>query len=183
MKVDANRLVEEKDYCKDIFMHYAKQKVLRKAEGSLFAKHINKALSNLEFANFILSEHDESIKEKLPGKSFYDWCITIYYYSIYHAALALLARIGYDSKSHIATIAAITLFYYHQENVLGKDDIEFLIENSTIEKEDVEIVIGSKSLREKACYGVGKSFELSQAEKLQEQTAGFVNKVREVIDK
>lgn len=181
MKVDVQKLIKNKKYCENVSKYYTKIKVLRKTNPNLFEKYLNKALSNLEFANFILMEHDYSIKQKLPNKTFYDWCITIYYYSIYHIALALITKIGYESKSHLATITAITLFYYHKDNVLKKEDIEFIIEKINLEKQEIDLVLDSKKLREKACYGVDEIFELSQAKKLQEQTAEFVNRIKSLL--
>jgi len=181
MKVDINKIIENKEYCEKIFKHYAKIKVLRETSPA-FKKHLNKAISNLEFANFILAEHEHSIKEKLPNRTFYDWCITIYYYSIYHTVLALTAKIGYESKSHLATITAITLFYYHKGNILNKEDIEFIIEKIHLEKQEIDLVLDSKKLRERACYGADELFELSQAKRLQEQTADFVNKIRSMLE-
>jgi len=181
MKVDVQRLVKDKKYCETVFKHYTKIRLLRKTDSSLFDKYINKSMSNLEFANFILTEHDYSIKNKLPKKTFYDWCITIYYYSIYHIALALTTKISYESKSHLATITAITLFYYHKDNILKKKDIEFIIEKVHLEKQEIYLVLDSKKLRERACYGADEVFELSQAKRLQEQTAEFVNKIRSLL--
>ncbi len=181
MKIDIKRLIDSKEYCEKVFNFFIKKKLIRDSKLRLFEKHMNKALNNLEFANFLLSEHNYSIKEKLPNKTFYDWCITIYYYAIYHTALALTEKIGYSSKNHIATISTITLFYYHKDNLLKKEDIEFLIDKINIEREDIDLITDSKELRESACYGVDKLFELNQAQKLQKQTADFVNKIRVLL--
>ncbi len=182
MKVNIRKLIEDKKYCEAIFKHYVKINVLRETDSRLFGKYLNKALRNLEFANFILTEHDYSIKEKLPKRTFYDWCITIYYYSVYHTALALIAKIGYESKSHLATVTAITLFYYHRDNILKKEEIEFAIEKIHLEKQEIDFVADSKDLRERACYGADELFELSQAKRLQEQTADFVNKIKSLLE-
>ena len=66
MKFNANRLIKEKQYCEELFSHYIQIKTLRKTNPD-YRKHINKAISNLEFANFLLEEHNFSIKEKLPN--------------------------------------------------------------------------------------------------------------------
>ena len=182
MKVNIQKLIKNKKYCEMVFKKYVKIKVLRETNRKLFEKYLKKGLSNLEFGNFILTEHNYSIKEKLPKKIFYDWCITIYYYSIYHICLALTTKIGYESKSHLATINAIILFYYHKENILKKEDIDFIIEKIHLEKEDINLVLDSKDLREKACYGADKLFELSQTKKLQEQTVKFVNKIKFLLE-
>ncbi len=182
MKVETLRLIKDKEYCETVFMHYLKMKMLRKTEPALFKKYLNKALANLEFANFVLTEHKYSIKKKLPKRTFYDWCITIYYYSIYHIALALTTKAGYESKSHLATISAITLFYYHKDSILKKEDIEFITEKIHLEREEIDLVLDSKILREKACYGADETFDISQAKRLQEQTAEFVNKIRQLLE-
>ncbi len=181
MKIDIQKLIKSKSYCERIFKFYLKTKSI-KEKGFFYEKHINKAINNLEFANFILSEHEYSIKEKLPGKSFYDWCITIDYYSIYHSVLALLSKLGYDSKSHIATIAAITLFYFHKDNILNKKDIEFIIDKISLQKSDIDFVADSKDLRERASYKVDENFDLFLAKKMQKETAEFVNRIKNILE-
>ena len=180
MKIKPHRLTKEKKYCEDLFKHYLKIKTLRKTNLN-YKSHIQKAISNLELANFLLEEHNFSIKEKLPNRKYYDWCITMYYYSIYHTALALLAKLGYKSKSHLATLTTITLFYYHKDNMLKKEDIDFLIENINLKEKEIDFVIESKDLRERACYGVNESFNLSITKLLQKETVDFVNRIKETL--
>lgn len=180
MKFELDKLTKEKKYCEELFSHCIKTKTLRKTNPD-YKKHVRKAISNLELANFLLEEHNFSIKEKLPNRNYYDWCITIYYYSIYHISLALLAKLGYKSNSHLATLAAITLFYYHKDNVLQKKDIDFLLEKISLEEKEIDFVIESKDYRERACYGVDENFNISIAKLLQKQTADFVNKIKELL--
>lgn len=181
MKFEPYKLTKDKCYCEDLFNHYVKTKTLRKTSPD-YRKHLTKAISNLEFANFLLEEHTHSIKDKLPGKQYYDWCITIYYYSIYHVSLALLAKLGYKSSSHLATLAVITMFYYHKDNVLEKDDINFLIEKINLDENEIDFVLESKDLRERACYGVDESFDISIVGMLQKQTVDFVSKIRWLLE-
>lgn len=180
MRFEADKLTKEKKYCERLFKHYLKIRAVKKTDEN-YEKHINKAISNIELANFLIEEHKFSIKKKLPNRQYYDWCITIYYYSIYHTALALLAKLGYKSKSHFATLTAITLFYYHKDNVLKKEDIDFLLEKVDLEKKDINLVIESKELRERACYGIDESFNLSIANVLRVETVDFVKKIEEVL--
>lgn len=182
MKIDIGKALADKLYCESAFRHYVKIGVLRKTGISLFEKHMNKAVSNLDFANFLMEEHKFSIKDKLPGRAFYDWCITIYYYSIYHTALALTAKIGYEFKSHLATIIAITLFYYHRDNLLKKEEVEFIISNVHLGRQDIDLVIDAKDMRERASYNVDSSFELGQARMAQMQTADFVSRIRVLLE-
>ncbi|MDD4878795.1 MAG: hypothetical protein PHO02_07260 [Candidatus Nanoarchaeia archaeon] len=182
MKIDIRKVLSDKLYCESAFRHYVKIGVLRKTGNFLFEKHMNKAVSNLDFANFLMEEHKFSIKDKLPGRAFYDWCITIYYYSIYHTALALTAKIGFESKSHLATIIAITLFYYHRDNLLKKEDVEFIISNVHLGRNDIDLVIDAKEIRERASYNVDSSFELGQARMAQMQAADFVSRIRALLE-
>ncbi len=181
MKFETGRLVKDRRYCEELFSHYTKTKAIRNTNPD-YKKHISKAISNIELANFLFEEHNYSIKEKLPNRQYYDWCITIYYYSIYHISLALLAKLGYRSNSHLATLATITLFYYHRDNVLKKQDIDFLLEKVNLEEKEIDFVIESKGFRERACYGVDEVFNISLANMLQKQTVEFVNKIKRLLE-
>lgn len=181
MKVGIDKLIENRRYCRMIFNLFIEKKVIKRTNPDLFEKYLNKSLNNLEFGNFILSEHKYSIKKKLKGKSFYDWCIVIYYYAIYHAVLALVSKAGFESKNHIASISALTYIYYHKKNLLNKEDIQFIIDNFDIEGEEIEFIANSKELREKANYRVDESFDLLQARNLQKRTVDFVNNVKEML--
>lgn len=180
MKFDVSKLTKERQYCEELFNYYIRIKTIKKTNPD-YKKYINKAVSNLELANFLLEEHDFSIKEKLPNRKYYDWCITIYYYSIYHTSLALLAKLGYKSNSHFATLATITLFYFHKDNILKKEDIDFLLEKINLEEKEIDFVIESKDLRERACYEVDELFNISITKMLQKQTVDFVNKIKELL--
>ena len=94
----------------------------------------------------------------------------------------MLGKIKYESKSHIATIAAITLFYYHKDNVLKREDIEFIIEKISLRKDELDLVLDTKSMRERAGYGTDEVFEKSMAKRLQEKTADFVNRMRALLE-
>ena len=88
---------------------------------------------------------------------------------------------GYKSNSHLATLTTITLFYYHKDNILKKEDIDFLLEKITLDKNEIDFLIESKELRERACYGVDESFNISIAKMLKKETADFVNKIKELL--
>ena len=181
MKIEVKKLIAKKEYCEKVFNFFIKNKTIKETDQELFEKHLNKAINNLEFSNFILDEHQLSIKEKLPNKSFYDWSIIIYYYSIYHAISALIVKAGYESKNHLASISALTFIYYHKENILNKEDIEFIIRNIHLKEEEIEFIASSKNIRERASYRVDEDFDLLLATDLQKKTADFVNKVKNIL--
>jgi len=182
MKIKMDNLIENKEYCRKIFNLFVKKKVIKRINPDLFEKYLNKSLSNLEFGNFVLSEHKYSIKKKLKGKSFYDWCIVVYYYAIYHAVLTLISKAGFESKNHLASISALIYIYYHKRNLLNKEDIQFIIDNFNLKDEEIEFIANSKEMREKASYNVDKSFDLLQAKNLQKKTVDFVNKIKILLN-
>src|SRR3989344_2737732 len=161
MKVEINKLIEEKEYCGEVFNFFIKKEIVKRTNPALFEKHMKKSFNNLEFGNFVLSEHNYSIKNKLKGKSFYDWVINIYYYSIYHAVLALISKAGFESKSHLASISALAYIYYHKRNLLNKEDIQMIIDNFNIKVEEIEFIVSSKETREKASYRVDEEFDMA----------------------
>lgn len=181
MKVEINKLVENREYCKEVFNFFIKKEIIKETNPALFEKYLNKSLNNLEFGNFVLSEHKYSIKKKLKGKSFYDWCIVIYYYAIYHAVLALVSKAGFESKNHLASISALTYIYHHKRNLLNQEDIQFIIDNFNISGEEIEFIASSKELRQKASYRVDENFDLLAAKDLQEKTADLINKIKALM--
>ena len=75
----------------------------------------------------------------------------------------------------------MTLFYHHKKNILDKEEIEFLINTFSIEKKDINFLLETKDLRERASYGI-ESFEQRQAKNLKIQVVDFINKTREILE-
>lgn len=103
----------------------------------------------------------------------------MYYYAIYHAALALISKEGFTSKNHSATLAFLIHHHYHSKKALEKEDVELIV--SSLEKEDIETLGISKELREKACYDVHEMFEKRLAEQIREQAIDFANKIKRLL--
>ncbi len=167
-------LKDEKE-CKFWLDSYIQKKILKKSfdESKLYIK---RADHNLIFANWILKKHKDEIPEVFGEDRFYDWVINIYYYTIYHAALALMSKEGYISKNHSATLAFLIYHHYHSQKALKKKDVELIA--SSLNKEDIETLGVSKELREKACYDIHESFENKLAEQIREQAVNFANKIK-----
>jgi uncharacterized protein (UPF0332 family) len=167
-------LKDEKE-CKSWLDSYVKKKILRTVfdESKL---HIKKTDHNLTFANWIIEKHKKEIPNIFGNDNFYDWAINIYYYSIYHAALALMSKEGFTSKNHSATLAFLIYHHYHSQKALDKEDVELIV--SSLDKEDIETLGFSKELREKACYDVHEFFEQRLAEQIKEKAINFANKIK-----
>lgn len=116
----------------------------------LSSSHFKKAMKNIEVMNY------------LRKGDYLDWTIIAAYYSMYQACLAILARIGIQSKNHACTIAVIEKYFAKS----GKIDIKFVeqckslsalvekIEKVKIEQKLIEALKDARDNREDFQYDV-----------------------------
>ncbi|MBI4981001.1 hypothetical protein HZC30_05605 [Candidatus Woesearchaeota archaeon] len=170
--------LEDQEECKFWLDSYIRKRILRKSsdESRLY---LRRADHNLTFANWIMEKHKTEIPEVFGDDTFYDWVISIYYYGVYHAALALMSKEGYTSKNHSATLAFLIYHHYHSQKALEREDVELIA--SSLDREDIEALGLSKELREKACYDVHEQFESRLAEQIHEQAVDFANKIKSLL--
>src|SRR3989344_1924624 len=76
----------------------------------------------------------------------YDWVINASYYSMYQAALGLLAKIGYKSEDHSATIDALHYFFV-LEGFLEDYYVKELILAKKLEEEYIQELVKAKQER------------------------------------
>jgi uncharacterized protein (UPF0332 family) len=154
----------------DIQRYLKSKKIKRETEiKDLIQGHLAKADHNLKF-----------VKSTIDLKEFNDWAIVSAYYAIYHASLALCALKGYSTKDHLATLLILIKEFYQKG--LDKEEIE-IVNETTIEKEEVLYYIEAKTKRTKASYSTDKIFDPKEAEELRQKAIAFVSKSREIIDK
>ncbi|HLC77411.1 MAG TPA: hypothetical protein VJH04_04375 [archaeon] len=181
-KPDWRTWLRNKAECRKWYYYYRKNGMLKKTtfKPDNFMK---KATHNMDFSNWVLEKHKDEIPAVFGSQKFYDWVIVGYYYAVYHASLALIASKRFESKSHFATLSAIILFFYHEKKI-SKEDVETVAESigTTITKDDIEIIIDSKSLRERASYNVGYEFDEILVKRAQGNAVSFMQKARSVLD-
>jgi len=146
---------------------------------SLSERYLEKAKNNL-ITMRILSEiqQNREARELLKIPEDYDsdeWVVITGYYAMYTAALALLAKVGFRSKNHAATLLILEEHFVKKKHLDEKD--LSLIKNARFQKEEVENLIEAKHKREIAQYSVTKQTTKSIAEKIKEDAYDFVNKV------
>ncbi|MEK6825422.1 MAG: HEPN domain-containing protein [Nanoarchaeota archaeon] len=151
----------------------------------LTSKFIARADKNLELMNIIseLSTNKEAQKAlALPEEYMNDeWVIITAYYSMYLSALALLAKLGYRSKTHTATILALEMFFVKRELIEQKYLLMFKYAHSQINQQDITDLSKGKEDRETAQYEVTKTVTHSIAETSIRNAISFVNKVKELL--
>jgi len=121
-----------------------------KIDRKLVLKEIDGAISDLEEA-----------KDSLARKKF-KWATIQGYYSMFHAARALLYSKGYREKSHYALLVALRELFSNQldtENIRNFDE--------------------AMSLREEADYGL--IFSEGGAREVFDDAKNFLNKAKEIM--
>lgn len=163
-----NRLFDEKGFAEGKIGDFLKLKALFEAApvDSEIKGHMEKAGHNLRFVSDVL---------KL---GYTDWAITGCYYAIYQAALALLLKKGFFSKSHEATLCVLIRHYYRKE--LSKGDIE-LFNDAYLDSQDIMFYVESKSEREKASYSTAIHFNAESVNALRVKAMLFVRKCASVL--
>lgn len=170
--------MNDKKECKKWLEIYKERSLIRVSEDDS-KLYMRKAEHNINFANWIKEQHKTGIKEFFGEETFYDWVINIFYYAVYHSALALISKEGFESKNHSATLCFLIYSHFHLSKNITQKEIHLI--SSSLEKEDIESFGYSKEIRERASYNVHESFEEKLARQMQEEAVRFFNKIRNMI--
>ncbi len=109
-----------------------------------------------------------------------EWVVITAYYSMYMAALSILAKLGYKSKNHTATIVALEEFFV-KKNLLEKEYLGIL-EKIKIKKEEIEELEKIRNRREIAQYSITKETTRVLAEETMKDAHRFINRLEELFD-
>lgn len=162
--------IKRKQLVKDITAKNLAEQYFRKARSNLITMEI---LSKIEkYKELLAIPKDHSTEE---------WVVVVAYYSMYMAALSLLAKMGFKSKSHTATAVALEEFFV-KKKLLDKTQLENF-ENVRMKKEEIEMLRDVRDRREIAQYSVTKRTTKEIAEKTKEDAHKFVDTVEEIFEK
>lgn len=162
--------IKKEQLVKDITAKSLAEPYFRKARSNLVTMEI---LSKIEKHKELLAiPKDHSTEE---------WVVVVAYYSMYMAALSLLAKIGFKSKSHTATAVALEEFFV-KKKLLDKTQLENF-ENIRMKKEEIEMLRDVRDRREIAQYSVTKRTTKEIAEKTKGDAYKFVDSVEEIFEK
>jgi hypothetical protein len=168
---------------KEAFDYYSKKGDLRRhsIDSSEARGHFYMALHNLRLMRAI----DKFNSQKPQGwEESPDWTITTGYYSMYPAALGLLALRGYTSKNHDATIFTLAHFYTRPVGgkILPRKALDMLWEGKEryLALDDVKKLAEAKGKRSKSSYGHTLSGLEGDAKFFIEQAEPFVKLTLEI---
>lgn len=155
------------------------KEVIRLAE-----KYLEKAKNNLQTMK-ILSEINLNIKSRdlLSIPKDYDsdgWIVITGYYAMYTSALSLIAKAGFKSKNHAATLAVLEELFVKKRLL---DTSTYLkLKNASFHKEELEKISNARHQREIAQYSITKQTTKDIAERIKKDAYDFVNKVEIILE-
>jgi len=109
-----------------------------------------------------------------------EWVVISGYYSMYMAALGILAELGYKSRNHTATILALEALLVNKK-LLEKEYLEIL-GRIKIKKEEIEELNKVRDKREIAQYSITKETTKNIAEEIRNDAHKFVDRMEELFD-
>lgn len=110
-----------------------------------------------------------------------EWAVITGYYAMYPSALALLAKIGFRSKNHTATLLVLEEFFVKKK--LLDEQVLSILKNAHFQKEELEKLSDARHKREIAQYSVTKQTTKEIAEKIRKDAYSFINKCDEILMK
>jgi uncharacterized protein (UPF0332 family) len=143
--------------------------------------HLKKALHNLSFANQIFDQNDQ-LRRTYSGENYYDWVITISYYSMYQACLSALAAVCKSGENHSASVCALVYHYVHKRKRLNEQYLLALDKIRALANQDVQKLVERRFDREKASYDTGYTTQIGLAQTTLTETRDFVLNVREILE-
>lgn len=171
---------------KRIDVYLQKEQLLKNQEyAQLERPFLKKTRKNFTVAHilFKISEQDELRKVLSLASDFetYDWVIIVSYYSMYVSALAALARLGFKSKSHAATIIVLEHYYVYQQKHLEAKHIQQLTKAYTLSEDLINELIRTKTRRETAQYDATPAISRENAASALQDAEDFITKIEEVL--
>jgi len=132
------------------------------------------------------ADHDLVVMTDMDKLMHEDWVVTAAYYAMYHAAMAVLSKIGLESKEHAATAAVLEYFFGAK---IGKPLIESFndikerkdkLHLPKIEEKYMNNFWDVKRSRETMQYGIALTF--SETEKVMAKARDFVMAIKLLVE-
>jgi uncharacterized protein (UPF0332 family) len=145
--------------------------------------HLKKAFHNLSLANQIFDSNQKNqLQLSYSGEDYYDWVITISYYSMYQACLSALAAVRKSGENHSATVCALVFHYVHKKKQLNEQYLLSLDKIQVLANQDVQKLVEKRFQREKASYDTSYTTQVGLAQTALTEAREFVLKVREILE-
>ncbi|MBU0929469.1 MAG: HEPN domain-containing protein [Nanoarchaeota archaeon] len=175
---------DRNEFLKKKIEGYLKKKQLFKSDEykKLEKSFLTKARKNFTVANLLFNiSEKEDIRKLLNLASdfeMYDWVIIVSYYAMYTSSLSALARLGYKSKSHAATITILE-YNFVRDKKLETEDIHKLVKAYNLSEQLITKLIQTKTKRETAQYDATPSITREMAKTSLDDADDFIIRIEE----
>ncbi|MCG2724386.1 HEPN domain-containing protein [archaeon] len=131
------------------------------------------------------ADHNLVVMTDLKKLGHEDWVVISAYYAVYQSALALLTKVGLESKEHATTVSVLEYFF---GNRINKGLIERFndlkerkdrIEAVMIQEKYIDYMWHAKGAREAVQYGI--SINYKEADLIMSNAREFVVKMKLVL--
>ncbi len=132
------------------------------------------------------ADHNLIVMTDLDRLGHEDWIVIVAYYAMYQSALAILSKIGLESKDHATTVAVLEYFFGKQinKNLLEKlnelKDKKDKLELIRLEEKYINYLWKIKGRREIVQYGITTSYK--EKNTIMNNTREFVNRTKLLIE-
>lgn len=115
-----------------------------------------------------------------------DWVVIVAYYAMYHSALAVLSKIGLESKEHASTVAVLEYFFgEHIDNSLlekfnNTKEKKDRLELTRIEEKYIDYLWKVKRSRENVQYGITITYK--ETDEIMDNAREFVTKIKLLLE-
>ena len=176
---------------KKINSYLRKKQLLQDEDYKKFEKpFLTKSRKNFSIGNLLFKISEQEDVRKLLNLTsdfeMYDWVIIVSYYAMYASALAALAKLGFKSKSHAATITVLEHHYIPEEKdktnkALEQKDLHKLVKAYAISEQLITKLIQTKTKRETAQYDATPSITREMAKTSLDDADEFITKIEEIL--
>jgi uncharacterized protein (UPF0332 family) len=140
----------------------------------------------LSEAHIRKADHNLIVMTDLSRLGHEDWVVISAYYAMYQSAIALLARIGMESKDHATTVAVLEYFFGKEitRELIQKfnelKEMKEKIENIKINEKYIEHFWKVKQARETLQYGISITYR--ETDSVMRIARDFVSKIKLVLN-
>ena len=131
------------------------------------------------------ADHNLVVMTDLSKLGHEDWVVISAYYAMYQSAMALLTKIGLESKDHATTAAVLEYFFCEQisKELIGKfnelKERKDKIEAITIDEKYIDSLWKVKRARETVQYGISLNYK--ETPLVMRNARDFVTKIKLVL--
>ena len=140
-------------------------------------KGLKKTEENLEESEMQMkkAESDLETMDYLKEGNKTDWVASAAFYAMYHSLLAVLYKLGYESRNQECTIIAIEKLIKDKTISLEQKYVDMI-------RSIQEGVENAKSIREEMQYSSETSMEIERCNKLMDNAKEFVDRIKEILE-